>query len=433
MSDGTSGVSLQYCFLREDALSTQLQLHPAWSQRQSNVRDDLRRAEGEPRPTVCHVLHSLEVGGCEVLAKDLAIEHADTFRPVFALLDDVGRLGHELADRGCVVEHIGRRGRFDLMCARRLAQFFHREGVTFVHAHQYGPLFYTALARLSNLNLPILFQEHGRDHPDFRRPKRVFANRLLLSRHDYFVAVGDSVREALVQFEGLERNRIEVIYNGIDLFAHHPHRPSRGIVRQELQFADDDFVVMQVARLNRLKDHTTAFRAIKEVLYRVPNIRLVLVGDGEERAALELKCRNLGLRTHVDFLGSRSDVPHLLQGADVFLLSSISEGIPLTLIEAMATGLPCVATDVGGTSEVVSNGETGLLAPAGDHHMLASHIAELAADQSLRARLGTAGRTRAETHFSSRRMHARYRALYRHLAGSDQDSNGQQPRRFTEE
>lgn len=377
--------------------------------------------------TVCHVLHSMVVGGAETLAMSLAIEHSGEYRPVFALLDEVGALGHRLVDRGYKVELLGRGQGIDLRCARRLARFFRRENVELVHAHQYGPLFYSALARLFGYRPPILFQEHGRDYPDFRRPRRVWANRVLLSHRDCFVAVGHSVREALVKFEGLSRDRVEVIYNGIDIFAYDPGRSARETVRRGLGLDEDDFVIMQVARLNRLKDHGTALRALQAVRETMPRANLVLVGDGETRSALEHQCGSLGLQDFVHFVGSRSDVPTLLQGADVFLLTSISEGIPLTLIEAMATGLPCLATDVGGVSEVVLEGESGFLAQAGDHKALAGSLCDLAANPGLRARIGSAGRVRAETKFSSLTMHARYRELYRSMINSNRASDVQFP------
>lgn len=382
--------------------------------------DDGEAAHIEPvtvrtRRTVCHVLHSLTIGGAESLAMALATRHADEFRTVFALLDEVGALGEVLRGEGYQVAHLGRRQGFDLRCVRRLGSYFRDENVALIHAHQYGPLFYSALARLFSYRAPILFQEHGRDYPDYRRTKRVIANRMLLSRQDHFVAVGEAVREALVRFEGLHRNRIEVIYNGIDLAQFDPDRPGRSLVRQEIGLGKGDFVIIQVARLNRLKDHSTALRALQVLRATVPGAHLVLVGEGEERETLERETAGLGLSPYVHFLGVRSDVPRLLHGADTFLLSSISEGIPLTLIEAMATALPCVSTSVGGVPEVVVDGETGLLAPARDANSLAAHLTLLAADQALRTRLGRAGRSQAESHFDAGAMHARYRALYRSM------------------
>lgn len=370
-----------------------------------------------PRPTVCHVLHSLDVGGGELLARDLALAHARQFRPVFALLDNLGKLGKALRTEGFHTEVFDRRPGIDLVCALRLRRFFKREGVELVHAHQYGPLFFSALARCPFTKPPILFLEHGRDHPDYRRPKRVWANRILLHASDRFVAVGEAVRRALIDFEGLPAARIEVVHNGVALDRFAPGLADRPQVRAAFGWSDDTLVIIQVARLNRLKDQATALRVMKALNEFRTQARLVLVGDGEEREALERERAALGLESCVEFLGMRSDIPRLLGAADIFLLTSISEGIPLTLIEAMAAGLPCIATRVGGVAEVVVDGETGLLAEAGDPPALARRLSLLAGDPALRERLGNAGRQRALAQFDADRMHRRYLEVYREMTG----------------
>ncbi|MBI3466167.1 MAG: glycosyltransferase [Planctomycetes bacterium] len=290
-----------------------------------------------------------------------------------------------------------------------------RENVSLIHAHQCGPLFYSALARLPSRRIPILFTEHGRDYPDYRRWKRVYANRLLLTRRDRFVAVGECVRKALVEYEGLPTERIQVFYNGRDLSDYQPDRPLRSQVRDELGLSPDSFVVMQVARLNRLKDYPTALRSMARLAGQAANAVLVIVGDGEDRQEIERLIAELRLQQVVRLLGSRNDVPRLLQAADAFLLTSVTEGIPLTVIEAMATALPCVATRVGGMPEVIAEGETGFLAEAGDDGELARQLARLSADPAARERMGRAGRKRALACFDAAAMHRSYRKLYHEL------------------
>jgi glycosyltransferase involved in cell wall biosynthesis len=176
---------------------------------------------------------------------------------------------------------------------------------------------------------------------------------------------------------------------------------------------EGDFVLLQVARLDQLKDHRTALRMMDVVKRRRPNARLLLIGEGPERSTIEDLLRRLHLGGHVRLVGLRTDVAHLLPGADAGLLTSISEGIPLTLIEAMAAGLPVVATRVGGNPEVVSDSATGLLAPAGDPAALAEQVLRLAETPELRQRLGEAGRQRARERFSEDRMLDDYQRLYR--------------------
>ncbi len=285
-----------------------------------------------------------------------------------------------------------------------------------VHAHQYGPLLYSALARVPGMRTPILFTEHGRDYPDYRRWKRVWANRLLLSARDRFVAVGDSVRRALIDFEGLPEARVELIYNGCDLSQFDSSRSHRSLVRSELGLEEDAFVVIQVARLDRLKDWATALRAVNLLFSEDPTAKFVVVGDGEDRSRLERLTQELQIKERVLFLGSRPDVARLLQAADAFMLSSISEGIPLTLIEAMASGLPCVATNVGGVPELISDGETGLLVDAGDYVGLAAQLGRVASTPGLAQRLGMAGLRHVVDRHDASLMHERYLDLYREIS-----------------
>jgi sugar transferase (PEP-CTERM/EpsH1 system associated) len=367
------------------------------------------------RPTVCHVLHSLKVGGAEVLAARLARQLGGEYRALFACLDELGTLGQQLRDDGFTVEVLERRPGIDWRCVLRLARLLRRERVDLVQAHQYTPFFYAAAARLLAPRAAVLLTEHGRHQPDYPRPKRKLANRLLLRRRDRVVAVGQAVREALVANDGFPAQRVGVIYNGIDLTPFAAPRDDRGTIRREMGAGDDEFVILQVARLDYLKDHATAVRTLARVLPHLPDARLVLVGEGPELQAIEEVVRQHGVGAQIRFLGLRKDVARLLSGADLFLLTSVSEGIPLTVIEAMAAGLPVVSTRVGGLPEVVVEGRTGLLEPAGDHAALGRAVCRLAAEPALRREMGHLGRERAETVFSEELMLAQYGALYREM------------------
>jgi len=151
---------------------------------------------------------------------------------------------------------------------------------------------------------------------------------------------------------------------------------------------------------------------MERIVRRRPDARLLLVGEGPERAAVEKAVADRHLAAHVALLGQRRDVTRLLPASDVLLLTSISEGIPLTVIEAMAAGRPVVATNVGGVEEVVEDGTTGLLAPSGDDATLAEHVLRLADDAALREQMGAAGRRRAGALFTESRMHGEYARLY---------------------
>jgi glycosyltransferase involved in cell wall biosynthesis len=355
------------------------------------------------------------MGGAEVLAARLARRLGDGNRCVFLCLDEIGSLGQELQGDGFTVEVLQRRPGIDWRGVWRLARFFRRERVDILHAHQYGPFFYSLMARRLYRQPPILFTEHGRHFPDYPRQKRIWANRLLLEKRDRVVAVGEAVRHALIANEGISAARIALIYNGVDLSPYRKSGTDRDAVRKELGLQPVDFALIQVARLDYLKDHVTAVKTLERVTRRQPNTHLILIGTGEEESKIRQAIADRRLESSVKLLGLRTDVPRLLTAADCFLLTSISEGIPLTIIEAMAAGLPVVATRVGGMSEVVVDGTTGLLSPAGADESLAEHILSLASDPELRRRLAQAGKERAFKFFSEDRMNAAYQRLYQEL------------------
>jgi L-malate glycosyltransferase len=364
--------------------------------------------------TVCQILHGLKVGGAEILAAQLARKLNRDYRFLFICLDELGSLGSELRDDGFTVEVLDRRPGLDLRCVRRLSEIVRRARVDVLQAHQYTPFFSSAATRLLGSRPPLLFTEHGRHHPDYPRRKRKLANRMLLRRGDRVVAVGEAVRHALIHNEGIAPHRVEVIHNGIplDKFGVQPTVSERAAIRASIGLAHDDLVLIQVARLDYLKDHATAIRTIERVKNHCGRARLVLVGDGPELGAIESMVRQRAMEEHVLLLGQRHDVPRLLAASDIVLLTSISEGIPLTLIEAMAAARPVLSTRVGGVTEVVVDGQTGLLAPAADDASLAEHVLRLADDPAFRDQMGGLGRQRAELLFSERQMHERYRKCY---------------------
>lgn len=370
----------------------------------------------DDRPVICQVLHSLDIGGAEVLAAGMARELSARYRFVFACLDDeVGVLGKEFEERGVPMRVFDRQPGIDWKCSFRLASFFREHKVQIVHAHQYTPFFQSMLARLAYRRPPIVFTEHGRHFPDSRSAKRVAVNRVLLRSDDRLIGVGESVRKALVDNEGLPEHRTETIYNGVPLerfLAIKCDESLKQAVRAELEIGANEFAIIQVARLNALKDHATAIRTIKRLRDSGVPAKLILVGDGEERPQLEQLVAKNQLVDAVVFLGARSDIPRLLAAGDAFLLSSISEGIPLTLIEAMGAGLPIVSTDVGGIPEVIEHGVSGLLAPARDDEQLASHLRMLWQHPNRKTELAEKGVLRATENFSLENMHRQYVDVY---------------------
>jgi len=170
-----------------------------------------------------------------------------------------------------------------------------------------------------------------------------------------------------------------------------------------------------VARLSPLKDFPTLLRATELVRRQVPDFRLRIVGDGPERAKLELLISELGIERHVELLGERQEVSQLLANSGFFVSASLSEGVSLTLLEAMAVGLPVLTTRVGGNPEVVLDGQTGRLVAPGSPSELADAMVTMCHEQDLWATMGLLGRQRVEQHFEIRNMIRAYESLYREL------------------
>lgn len=381
-------------------------LEPSWMRYHPNMSPD-------SRPTIGHVLHRLDFAGAEVLAADLARELGDRYRFVFLCLDGIGQLGHKLQGEGFKVVEIRRRAGISFAAARRIRRAVRRYRIDLLHAHQYTPFFYAALSRWGGASPPVLFTEHGRHYPDPRKVRRVLANRVLLRRDDRVTAVGKFVRRMLAENEGIAPRRIAVIRNGIDSRKFIPPTPQQRVeARRLLELPGDVPVVMQVARFHAVKDHATAVRAFMRAHDRVPDARMVFIGDGTLREETEQLAFDLGVAEHCHFVGVRDDVHDLLPAADVFLLSSLSEGISVTLLEAMAAERPIVATDVGGNGEVIDHGDNGLLSPRGDAKTLGHNLSIVLRDASMRQAMGAAGRIRLLRLFTQERMHAAYADVY---------------------
>jgi glycosyltransferase involved in cell wall biosynthesis len=209
--------------------------------------------------------------------------------------------------------------------------------------------------------------------------------------------------------EGLPASRIEVIPNGIDPAS--PSLAAREELRRELGASPATVVLITVARLDPVKDLSTLLSAVGHAKRESIDVMLVVVGDGPERAPLESAVAALGLATNVAFLGHREDARRWLNAADLYVSSSISEGISLTILEGMSAGLPVIATSVGGTPEIV-DASCGILVPARDGAALGAAIAALARDLGRRQRLGAAARARVLESFTLDRMVDSYRRIY---------------------
>ena len=245
-------------------------------------------------------------------------------------------------------------------------------------------------------------------HPPWGRT--VYLQQQMVTRCvDQYIAVSGAVSHQLQQTFNVPGQKIRVIHNGIPS-AHFARQPDPKL-KAELSRGKTLPIVLTVARLDRQKGHSTLFAAIRQV----HDATFVLAGDGPEKDALAALAYESGIQDRVIFLGDRRDIPELLACCDLFVLPSIYEGLPLSILEAMAAGKAVVATAVGGTPEIVIDGETGVLVPPGDPAALAGAIQSLLSDPNRVQKIGSAGRALVAKEFSSDGMVERIHQVYEDL------------------
>ena len=346
--------------------------------------------------SVVHVVENLERGGLERVVIELVrAQRALGMRCRVVCLFGRGALADELAADGVDVSACGKRRGPDMRALRRLrAQLRHEPGAV-LHTHNAVAHYYAVLAAIG---LPL---------------RQVVNTRHAMRLTDVCVAVCEAARRQLQAHGVRPRKGLVAIPNGIRLERYRPASDaSRRQLVEVLGLPRGTVLVGSVGRLNRVKDQASLIRAFGRVHQAMPATALLLIGDGPEREALAEVAHGEGVYPAVHFMGDRGDVDVLLQGLDLFVMSSVSEGYSIALLEASAAGLPIVATDVGGNGEIVRNAISGRLVPASDPVALAEAMVSILDDRELAGRMGSAGRAWVLECGSFRSMAERYAAVY---------------------
>jgi glycosyltransferase involved in cell wall biosynthesis len=351
------------------------------------------------RRRICHVSMTLQTGGLERLLVEFGRHHDDQrFSVRFVALELLGTPAEELAQLGLEVDSLGYGVVGKLTLLRRLVRLLRAERIDIVHTHNTYAHFYGALAaRLAGVPV-VINTQHGRGCGDTWRHRAQF--RLANRWTRRIVGVSEDAARLCRRQDPRSAAKISCIWNGIDLERFRYHGPAA------------EPVAIAVARLSPVKDFPTLLRGTALAIRDVPRLRLRIVGAGPERSRLEALTRELHLERHVEFLGERAEIPELLSTAGFFVSSSKTEGISLTLLEAMAVGLPVLATSVGGNAEIVLDGRTGRLVEPLNPDAIAAGLVQMCRDQHRWREMGIQGRRRVETHFEVRGMIRQYEALY---------------------
>jgi glycosyltransferase involved in cell wall biosynthesis len=367
------------------------------------------------RARVAQLLLTLCPGGAEHLVIELSLRLAARHgMPVFCL-DDAGALAPRLESQGIPVTAMRRRPGFRPSLAWRIANMTRRAGIDVLHCHQYSSFVYGALATLLHRELRVVYTEHGRldDGPPSR--KRILVNPYFSQLPHAICAVSEDLQRHMAT-EGFPSSSVDVIHNGIHT-GPPPGPADRARARHALGLPGDALVVGTAARLDPVKDLGTLLDAFGLLVESRRNARLVIIGDGPEREAITARVAAMGLGREVLLTGYRADVRALLPALDMYVNSSISEGVSLTILEAMAAQLPVIATAVGGTPEVVRHDSTGVLVPARSPSAMTEALLLLAGAPEIGTKLGRMGRRIVESNFTLERMVEDYAEIYQRLAG----------------
>ena len=375
----------------------------------------------DTRPLILHVIHHLVTGGMENGLVSLINRMPSTsYRHAIVCIEDYSDFRNRLtrADTEVLAMRRSKIGTWRLRW--QLFRIFRRLKPAIVHSRNKSGLDALLPARLAGVP-HCVHGEHGWDVHDLDGLSR--KEQVLRKLHaplvERYVTVSRSLRDYLVERVGIRPERITTICNGVDTDKFQP-APRKPLALLPASLQDDGLVVIgAVGRLQPVKDQQTLLRAFGELVAEggqgTASARLLMVGNGPLREALERQARELGIAHLTTFAGDRTDVAQLLQCMDVFALPSLAEGISNTILEAMATGLPVLATRVGGNVELVQDGGNGALFEAGDVAALKRLLAGYLADPSLRRRHGERSRQLAVENFSLKAMVDGYRGAYERL------------------
>jgi len=373
---------------------------------------------------VLHIVPLLSPGGAERVAVHIVTKlNRQRYEPVVVSLR--GRLDCDLdyllGEAGVEVRYLGKRPGFDHRTYSRFHRALrdHNPGIVHTHLHV---LRYALPSLLLLKHASVLHTVHNLAEREIEAGMR-WIQRRAFNHGVVPVAVAEEVALSLKRLYGIQRCR--VISNGIPTDRYACAQTSRKEWRAREGFEDDDVLFVSVARFAPQKNHALLLKAFAQGPASVPKAHLVLVGEGVLREQLEEQAKSLGLASQVHFLGLRTDIPDVLRAMDVFVLSSDYEGNPLSVMEAMAAGLPVVTTAAGGVPDLLEHGRQGLIVPLGNVQVLSIAMSLLVEDREHRQSLGRAAARRARENFDVSTMVRAYEELYEDLLDRSHPPNAE--------
>jgi len=359
---------------------------------------------------ICELLHGLYVGGMERIVISLSLGLSSRGHSVFVCCyDGLGKWESSLLARGVPTHLVSRRPGIDWHLPRKLSRYLREERIDVLHCHNDTAFFYGYPAAWMT-GIPVVYTEHSLKDRESRIKKIVRS--VFFRGTSMITVVAEEIGERLAREEWAPKARIRVIWNGVDGSLYKPR--DSGFIRrkrEELGISSGAIVLGTVGRYCPEKNYGMLLEVLG-ILQDTCNPVLVMVGDGPLMKDFVRDAKRLGVIDNLRILGERDDTQELYPAFDLFLLSSVREGMPLVVIEAMACALPVVSTDVGGIRNIVKDGKTGFLVPAGDASAMASRIRLLMANAALREQFGRNARNFFERSLSIEQMVGQYESIY---------------------
>jgi glycosyltransferase involved in cell wall biosynthesis len=356
---------------------------------------------------IAHLIETDGPGGAERMLANLVLElqAGGSYNLVVLPADREGWLTRELAGSGVAIEYFRLDRPVSPATARWLTALLRRHRIGLAHCHEFTMAVYGAWAAWRN-GIPHVSTMHGSRYYAGRLRRRV-ALRVAASLGGKMVAVSQALAQQLRRDLWLPRSRVTTIANGVRCVP-----AGRSTLREELRLEPEDRLAIAVGNLYPVKGHRYAVAALGLLRARQPRLHLAIAGRGETADLVTNEARQLGVADRLHLLGLRADIPNLLAGADLFVLPSVSEGLPLALLEAMFAGCPVVATDVGEIRNVLEDGKAGVVVPPGDAGALATGLDQLLSSPARARDLADRARRRVESEYDVATMAERYVTLY---------------------
>jgi len=361
---------------------------------------------------LCHCIEDLNAWGAQQVVRHLVCNLDQSRFRCLVYTFKRGPIADIIEDSGCVVRLLKRKfPKLDLSLVRRLRRSFEQDQIEILHTHLFGASLHALIAAGPIPSLSKITTLHA-DRED-NLIQRI-GYQFLFSKPDCVVGVSQDTSAKVSARHPQIRSKLVTIPNGIDTKPFSKRFDKREI-RRKLRLPVEGRIVGTIGRLTTQKDHSSLLEAFTQIRIGVPDTHLIIIGAGELLDSLQKQRSLLELDGSVHFLGSRDNIPELLQAMDVFVLSSLWEGLPLVLLEAMAAGAPVVATTVGGVPEVIADGEEGLLVPSGDPRSLGLAMTKLLTDSVLARRLAEKAFRKIHSQYSVETMVQKHAALYERI------------------